>query len=796
MTSQSNLSLSTPPSFCQYATGPCDQNFDLEGTTHAAFLYPSEPKVIANTIEEAVKQLQTVDGNREWVSWKNLSNLGQIIFCRICKALRFTDLVVADVTTLNFNLLFEIGYAVGLGKSVLPIRDATYQIDKKSFAELGLLDTLGYLDFQNSQTLVDKILKHTGQPTFAQPPQINRQQPIYFVKAHIENEGQIRLMSSLKKYGWGFRSFDPSETPRLTLHEAFKQVLSSYGAVLHLLSPSRTGAVVHNARCAFVAGLAMATNKRVLMVQEGESAQPIDYRDVVVSYTDSNRLPDLLLPFVRGIAEAFQDAYVVVTSTQKRPLEKLDLGDIAAENEIRALSHYFVKTAEFQEAKRGHAHLVVGRKGGGKTAIFYGLWNSYKGSRSQLLLDLKPEGYQFGKLKEFVVKELSPASQEHVLTAFWNFLLLMELAHKVVHEENRPFMDTTLREAYEKIATVHGRTHETEQGDFSERLFALIDDVMQRKGSMPDPLSTAQITQLVYSEDIHELSNALSDYLSKSGKETVWLLFDNLDKGWPVQAASQEDILLLKTLLDAARKLQRQMRQRDIEFRAIVFVRNDIYQHLVLRTADRGKDSAVLLDWNDPEVFKEILKRRIVQSTGTDKSFDELWLQFFEPQVGGEQSFTYVLRHTLMRPREVIRLIRDCVNVAVNRGHDTVTESDFISAQSSNSEEAFMDISLELGDVNPRFADIPYIFIGAKPRLSRSEVMSKLLQISVNVKEQDEILDLLLWFGFLGVIVLPDQERYSYEYRHDLRRMKSGLPEVFGYSIHPSFRSALGCVDS
>jgi len=795
MASPPNTFLTTPPSFCQYANGPCDQSFELEGATHAAFLYPSEPEIIANTIEEAVKQLQSLDGKREWVSWKNLSNLGQIIFCRICKALRFTDLVVADVTTLNFNLLFEIGYAVGLGKPVLPIRDTTYQVDKKNFAELGLLDTLGYLDFQNSQNLVDKILTHTGEPLFGPQPEINQQQPIYFIKSHIENEGQIRLMSSLKKYGWGFRSFDPSETPRLTLHEAFKQVLCSYGAVLHLLSPAREGALVHNGRCAFVAGLAMAANKRVLMVQEGESRQPIDYRDVVVSYKDSNRLPDLVLPFLRGIAEAFQESYAVISTPQKRPLERLDLGDIAAENEIRALSHYFVKTAEFQEAKRGHAHLVVGRKGGGKTAIFYGLWNSYKGSKSQLLIDLKPEGYQFGKLKEFVVEQLSPASQEHVLTAFWNFLLLMELAHKIVHQESALSTDPVLRQSYERIALVHGRTHETEQGDFSERLLALIDDILSRKGSMPDPLSTAQITQLVYSQDIHELSNALSDYLGKSGKETVWLLFDNLDKGWPVQAASPEDILLLKTLLDAARKLQRQMRQRDVEFHAIVFVRNDIYQHLVLRTADRGKDSAVLLDWNDPEVFKEIIKRRIVQSTGLDKEFNDLWAQFFEPQVAGQESFAYVLRHTLMRPREVIRLIRDCVNVAINRGHDIVTESDFVSAQSSNSEEAFKDISLELGDVSPRFGDIPYVFIGAKPKLSRSEVMSKLLQISVNVHEQDEILDLLLWFSFLGIHVLPDQERYSYDYRHDLRRMKGGLPDSFGYSIHPSFRSALGCTE-
>ena len=53
--------------------------------------------------------------SKRWITWKNLDVLGQIIFCEICKAIRYPDLVVADVTTLNFNLMFEIGFAIRLG---------------------------------------------------------------------------------------------------------------------------------------------------------------------------------------------------------------------------------------------------------------------------------------------------------------------------------------------------------------------------------------------------------------------------------------------------------------------------------------------------------------------------------------------------------------------------------------------------------------------------------------------------------------------------------------------------------
>ncbi|MGH9873498.1 MAG: hypothetical protein ACRD9S_13690 [Pyrinomonadaceae bacterium] len=188
-----------PPSFCQYADGQCDQDFGLETASHAIFLYPTEPEIIASTIEEAVTSLQSLEGAKRWLSWKDFGVLGQVIFCKICISMRFADFIVADVTTLNFNLLFEIGYAVGLGKPVLPIRDTNLMGDKKNFDELGLLDTLGCLDFQNSQALVDKILPYHPQPIAIQLADVNRKQPIYLLKAHVENEGQIRLIAATRK---------------------------------------------------------------------------------------------------------------------------------------------------------------------------------------------------------------------------------------------------------------------------------------------------------------------------------------------------------------------------------------------------------------------------------------------------------------------------------------------------------------------------------------------------------------------------------------------------------------------
>ena len=161
-------------------------------------MYASSPAEIVAPIESAIDRLRRSNTDWNWRSWRDLNIQGRIIFCQICKAIRTAATVVADVTTLNFNLLFEIGYSIGLGVPVVPIRDTTYTVDKRSFEELGLLDTLGYLDFRNSEEL-EKLLS-TRCPSSAIPDQRESpfpETPLYFIKGQMNTEGAVRLMSTL-----------------------------------------------------------------------------------------------------------------------------------------------------------------------------------------------------------------------------------------------------------------------------------------------------------------------------------------------------------------------------------------------------------------------------------------------------------------------------------------------------------------------------------------------------------------------------------------------------------------------
>jgi hypothetical protein len=108
------------------------------------------------------------------------------------------------------------------------------------------------------------IAFHVGgrsQESAKKPAEINRNQPLYVLKNSVNTDGAVKLMSLIKKSPLRFRTYDSLETPRLSVHEARKQVVASIGVIANLLHIEREGALIDNARSALIAGIAMASSK-------------------------------------------------------------------------------------------------------------------------------------------------------------------------------------------------------------------------------------------------------------------------------------------------------------------------------------------------------------------------------------------------------------------------------------------------------------------------------------------------------------------------------------------------------
>jgi hypothetical protein len=145
-----------------------------------------------------------------------------------------------------------------------------------------------------------------------------------------------------------------------------------------------------------------------------------------------------------------------------------------------------------------------------------------------------------------------------------------------------------------------------------------------------------------------------------------------------------------------------------------------------------------------------------------------------------------------MRPRELLRFVRECIDVGVNRRRQKLMESDILQAEQTYSSDALVDVCLEMKDVNSDFGNVPYAFIGSTVVLSKQEVMGRLAGAGVESNKIEYVLDLLIWFGVLGIYLDDEEERYSYQYNHDPVMLSAGIPH-FAYCVHPAFRVALGC---
>lgn len=783
------------PTFCQYSNGSCNQSFENIQENEAFFIYPSEPTILSATIYESVKQLQQYGAKKNWLSWESLSVGGQIIFCEICKAIRSSKLIIANITTANFNVLFELGYAIGLKKPVLPVKDSSYSEQKKLIDEIGFFDTIGYESFSNSKELVSKITsKKAFQPVIYVNTEIKQNQPIYYIKSHIDSDGSLILTSRLKKSFFRFRSFDPNETSRLSLHEAYKQVMNSVTVIAHLMDESRNGAIVHNARAAFICGMALAAGKNVLMLQEGSNYKPIDYRDIIVQYNNSNVIPDIISNILRQTADSIQLIQHNQIPLPKGLLERIDLGDVAAENEISALNSYFVKTPQFQQTRQGHARLVVGRKGSGKSALFYGVRNQLFPQKNIITVDLKPEGHQFTKLREKVLHDLSEGMKLHALTAFWYYLLLLEITNKVIENERKiAFLNEDNIKRFEEIESIY-KEHTESEGDFSERLMHLVNRIIEKfPTSTSVEIKDADITRIIYNKEINRLLKILNDHLLTF--DEIWILFDNIDKGFPTHGVGKEDIFILRCLLEASRKIQNTFQKNNIDCTSTIFVRRDVYDLLVDETPDRGKEQFVNLDWSDIELLKELLLKRFrYQAPELSGNFEDVWANLFEVHVAGENSFQYIINRTFLRPRDLLNFVRKCIQIAVSRDHNRVSPEDIVSAENQFSEDMLNELRYEIRDILSNKKEPLLAFMGVNKFLSKEDIQIILIELGVHENNIDNLLDILLWFSFLG-IKKGEDEYYSYNFLYNLEKLKLLIKNEDNSSacfcIHPAFRMAL-----
>jgi len=500
---------------------------------HGFFAYPSSPRGAGDAIRAATEQLNK-SGLVHITMWEELRIGGKIVIDEITKGIDSSQLVLADMTGMNANVMFELGYAIATRKRVWLVLDVTYAGAKRAFEQFKLLSTIGYRSSTNSHELVrdyylDRPHEDLANNIFSRL--IERQlrsrprESLFYLRAMHENEAGIQITKRISdRLRSGLVQDDPKEASFQTLPTYVQHVYSSCAIICHLSSPEREGTRVHIARQAFICGIAHGLGKKLLILAEGDYLTPLDYRDLSVHYQNAksavSHLEGWLFPIEEGLLQQYSSAPTYTSPTSVEDLRSLQLGEYVAENEKDSLvDDYFVETASYREAFAGNQAIFVGRKGSGKTANFYKLSSELSKDRSNLVCVIKPPAYQLQGILDLFERFTEQDAKGFLIETIWKFLLLTELAISAVRKiKNRIAAppneeENDLLELSKKYASVF-------EQDFSVRLEqsvnALIDTNKKQLGKESKEKARLAISETLHQGMLKEIRIALGKALSRS----------------------------------------------------------------------------------------------------------------------------------------------------------------------------------------------------------------------------------------------------------------------------------------
>ena len=286
----------------------------------AFFAYPSRTPTLKESIQVAVPELNK-KGQVKIKTWEECNIGGKFVINTICNAINEAELFFADLTGLNANVMFELGYAIARAKRIWLILDETYTEEKKLFDELKVLSTVGYLSCCNSQDIVagfykDKPFTDIENTIFRPPIKPNpKLDSILYLKSRHDNQAAVNMSNLLQERFPEKIIVDAPNKPAVqSLEDYGNLVFGCNGLICHFTNPAREGAPLQIARHALICGMAHGFNKPLLMLAEGKFPSPIDYRDFLKHYDTSPQALGYLkgwLPHVEQDLKVDQEATAV-----------------------------------------------------------------------------------------------------------------------------------------------------------------------------------------------------------------------------------------------------------------------------------------------------------------------------------------------------------------------------------------------------------------------------------------------------------------------------------------------------
>ena len=472
-------------------------------------------------------------------------------------------------------------------------------------------------------------------------------------------------------------------------------------------------------------------------------------------------------------------------------LTKLFGKDRAQEDEN--LQHYFVKTRQYDEIKRGDKELVLGRKGAGKSALFSILAREAQESSNTIPVKISFDGEDFVYIENWLNSHnfSEPLNDDFKYSLAWKNFILDEIIYSSI-----PYIEY-FDDALKSKLIQDGVLNDSSWKRFATAIFNVFKGGKLQNSFSEVELDFSSLTSLS-SQDKEKIKEGLTNLIKNN---TFSIVIDNLDEPWKNNDNMNS---WLRGLIFSVRQLKREYKNLKI----IAFLRTDIYE-IISKGSDLfdSKSEITTISWDDNNYFslKQLVAARIAYYFGKPiptniNDIDEYWYMFYPKNIyyGGKSNYlnNYIITRTFQRPRELLQFCRLILEYG-KKTYLPIEENAVAPAEIQYSNWKLLDLVGEYSKTCKNIEKCILSFVGVSEKWDWdcASLITHIDGIGEDEKIYDaitnqiyspkETVSFLYRIGFLRKVIRVPRKRIKYRmyYEDDTINYQKSI-----FDIHPAFR--------
>lgn len=294
-------------------------------------------------------------------------------------------------------------------------------------------------------------------------------------------------------------------------------------------------------------------------------------------------------------------------------------------------------------------------------------------------------------------------------------------------------------------------------------------------------------------ERISILSDKMIEVLSAVffNKKKIIVSIDGVDD---ILRFKKNQLEILSSLIRSVDYLNDSFLKNKLPIKIIIFIREDIICSVTDPDINKIKrDGSITLSWcNRLDDLKSVVKLRFRLSGVSDDNVDKYWESIFPNKIREQDPWTFVLEHTLYKPRDILQFLKCCQENYPDK--EFLTHAEMLTAIKIYSKEYFIEeMKNEItGFVNDELINIlPSVFSKIGKRAFNFIEFKKITSEQPLSREYSDsdikyLLQLLFESGYMGQIIKtgPGRESVVFKYRNTTASIDFGQKFITHKGLH------------